>query len=360
MKLKIFCHWKPKSEIKKTWSGSAYSMFKEFQKDYSCEIVDRNTNLFCRNIWKYSQKYHSLFLEKLFCRIQDYLLQRKLRDSDTVFMISAVLKVKNPTYVFFDNIWATEDVLIPLDEDINGDWSFREVFQSYSKKQKEFNINRQYQIMEHSKAIFCMGHWLSDFIKLKYPEFSSKTYIVGGGINISNSSNKNRIPNSILFVGKDFYRKGGDLVVKAYRILKEKNKGLKLTIAGPTVMPKEITDDIDFLGEISFEKVDELMSTHSIFCMPSRFEAYGLVFVEALVNGIPCIGRNAWEMPYFIEEGVTGELIGHDDAEELASKMERVLNSHHYCQNVQARHDYYVQEYSWKNVCKRISDNMKR
>ena len=45
-----------------------------------------------------------------------------------------------------------------------------------------------------------------------------------------------------------------------------------------------------------------------VFCMPSYFEAYGLVFVEALTFGLPCIGRNCYEMPYFIEEGKTGLL----------------------------------------------------
>ena len=46
-----------------------------------------------------------------------------------------------------------------------------------------------------------------------------------------------------------------------------------------------------------------------VFCMPSYFEAYGLVFVEALTFGLPCIGRNCYEMPYFIEDGKTGLLL---------------------------------------------------
>ena len=36
--------------------------------------------------------------------------------------------------------------------------------------------------------------------------------------------------------------------------------------------------------------------------MPSYFEAYGLVFIEALTYGLPCIGRNAFEMPNFIQD----------------------------------------------------------
>ena len=194
---------------------------------------------------------------------------------------------------------------------------------------------------------------------MTYPELGYKTYAVGGGINCPVFKSECRLPNSILFVGSSFYTKGGDLVVEAYKLLKQRISNLTLTIAGPKQKPEEVTDDINFLGVISNDDVSKIMLSHSVFCMPSRFDAYGLVFVEALVNGMPCIGRNAWEMPYFIEEGVTGELIDDDDVEELASKIERVLNSPQYGQNVQSRHDYYVQEYSWKNVCKRISDIIK-
>lgn len=92
-----------------------------------------------------------------------------------------------------------------------------------------------------------------------------------------------------------------------------------------------------------------------VFCLPSYFEAYGLVFVEALTFGHPCIGRNCYEMPYFIEEGRTGLLLHDDDPEELASLMQQALESDDLSANVASRHDRYVHEYSWDAVAERIA-----
>lgn len=91
-----------------------------------------------------------------------------------------------------------------------------------------------------------------------------------------------------------------------------------------------------------------------IFCLPSYFEAYGLVFVEALSFGLPCIGRDCYEMPYFIEEGKTGLLLNKDDASELAALMERLLKDELIKENVKARRDYYLKEYSWDSVALRM------
>ena len=64
--------------------------------------------------------------------------------------------------------------------------------------------------------------------------------------------------------------------------------------------------------------------------MPSYFEAYGLVFAEALTYGLPCIGRDKFAMSEFIEDGCTGRLISGEDAEELALDLWEVLQDPKY------------------------------
>lgn len=95
-----------------------------------------------------------------------------------------------------------------------------------------------------------------------------------------------------------------------------------------------------------------------IFCMPSYFEAYGLVFVEALTFGLPCIGRDCYEMPYFIQDGETGLLLKDDDPRELAGLMKRALDDTSLQRNVADRRLQYIEEYSWKTVAGRIAKVM--
>ena len=91
--------------------------------------------------------------------------------------------------------------------------------------------------------------------------------------------------------------------------------------------------------------------------MPSYFEAYGLVFIEALTFGLPCIGRDCYEMPYFIEEGKTGLLLKEDNPQELASLMKKTFQDDSFKKNVAARHDH-LEEYSWDAVARRMKEAM--
>lgn len=92
------------------------------------------------------------------------------------------------------------------------------------------------------------------------------------------------------------------------------------------------------------------MKEASLFCMPSRFEAYGIVFPEALCSGIPCIGRKSFEMPNFIDEGITGELLESNDPNELANKICKILKNPIYLTNVEMFKNEYTEKYNWENT----------
>lgn len=355
----LYCYsfWK-RNDIKKTWSGTAYALFNGLKAYYNTQIVDRNLSFVSRQLVKLYEQHHLLVAEKLFYYIQNLFLSLKSKKNTPVLMISEVLKTSSPSYLYFDNIWATEHLFLLLSEKESfTKWSYKNVFHYYSKSSLEYNIKRQLDIMRNCKAIFCMGKWLEIWIKEHYPELAMKTYHVGGGINTTptyrggNSHNYN-----ILFIGRDFYRKGGDIVIEAFYELKKSIPKAQLTIAGADMKFAKYYPDVEFVGDISNEEVSKLMSMADLFCMPSRFEAYGLVFIEALAAGVPCIGRNMWEMPYFIEEHFTGELLQNESVKELADKMHKILTNPQYKINVLARHDFYIKEYSWEKVCKQIND----
>ena len=204
-----------------------------------------------------------------------------------------------------------------------------------------------------------MGQWLKEDLINRCGISSDKVYHVGGGTNIDINLIKEvpKANNKILFVGRDFKRKGGYLVYDAFKILKQEKKDAELYVAGPISNPIENPiEGYIFLGDCSYEKVSQLYNMCDIFCMPSYFEAYGLVFVEALIFGLPCIGRNCYEMPYFIDDEQTGFLLKNDDSSELAQLMKRLLNDSTIKKNVLDRREWYIQEYSWNTVAQRIKE----
>lgn len=178
-----------------------------------------------------------------------------------------------------------------------------------------------------------------------------------GGINVGSSliDPQPKSHNKILFIGKDFKRKGGYITYEAFKLLREQGEKVELYVIGPKQDPIDNpVDGYHFVGQISFNEEAKYYNMCDVFCMPSYFEAYGLVFIEALTFGLPCIGRDCYEMPYFIQDGETGLLLKHDDPHELASLMLQVLRDDKYAKNVAAHHDQYLRDYSWDAVAERM------
>ncbi len=132
----------------------------------------------------------------------------------------------------------------------------------------------------------------------------------------------------LLFLGRDFDTKAGDQVVAAFRLLRaDLGPTLELTIAGPPIWPlrQPPGDGVTFLGTVRSDEVQRLIDTHDLFVMPSRMEGFGIAFVEALVRGLPCIGRNACAMPEIIAPADGGLLVETEEPVELAEKIVAAL-----------------------------------
>lgn len=227
-----------------------------------------------------------------------------------------------------------------------------------------------------SEAVFTMSRWLRDFLTEECGIPGEKVYAVGGGINVDAAGIRpgKKEGRRILFVGRNFLRKGGLLVVQAYSILKKKYlPEAELYLAGASAegirtalrdvgLPAEEKDlcGIHLLGDLTAEELAEYYNLCDVFCMPSYFEAYGLVFAEALTYGLPCIGRDKFAMREIIEDGCTGRLFSGEDAQELAEEMWEVLRDPKYRKKVEARKDRYLEEYSWDRVAQRIYSVMEQ
>ena len=209
-----------------------------------------------------------------------------------------------------------------------------------------------------------MGEWLADDLIRNTGLPESKVHCVGGGCNLCSDKIDVSLKkgNKFLFVGKDFERKNGKLVVEAFKRLNHKYKGkFELYIAGPTEWPllEEKSEKIFFLGLKNTEELVKYYNLCDVFVMPSKFEAYGLVFAEALSYGLPCIGANSFAMCEFIEHGKNGYLLNKNSAEELFRLMELAINNEQMIKYVQEESKKYIDLYSWDTVVRKMLTVMK-
>lgn len=203
-----------------------------------------------------------------------------------------------------------------------------------------------------------MGRWLANDLVSRCGLPSEKVHHVGGGINLEASliDDTHKAGNKFLFVGRDFPRKNGPLVYQAFQLLLRQHPHWELHVAGPKrdPYPDDHSGQYHYHGDCSHEALSELFNRCDVFVMPSVFEAYGLVFIEALTYGLPCIGRDAYEMPHFIDEGHTGLLLREQTPQALAALMEEVLTTPAYAEQVRQHRSDYLRDYTWDAVVERI------
>jgi len=146
----------------------------------------------------------------------------------------------------------------------------------------------------------------------------------------------------ILFIGKDHERKGSRVLLQAFELVRRSIPAAELHMVGRTSI------DFDRPGVVAHgvlsranpagrKLLDELFASASIFCMPSRYEPFGIVFVEAMNAGLACVGTTEWAMPEIIEDGKTGWLVPDGAVDELARVLVAGLRDPLLCARMGAR-----------------------
>ena len=134
----------------------------------------------------------------------------------------------------------------------------------------------------------------------------------------------------ILFVGRlmaSEQYKGLDVLIKAVSILQKENVDVSLHVVGDgddfdrmKLKSKKIKN-IFFYGRMPDSQLQSAYKSSKLFAMPSKGEGFGIVFLEAMRYGIPCIGGMHGGTPEVISDFKTGFLVKYGDVKGLAQKI---------------------------------------
>ncbi len=352
-------------EYSTTWSGTNYSIYKALQNYYDVvshpivfSKVEKNVGLLRKVI------------QKLFPRFSDFSIysnkksQGKLNRMEFSEEEKAILLFGELNSRYVRKCFVYQDLTVNYLADLyNSDsklLQYTPLSANTSSKVVDKRLSMVNQFYANCNGLFTMSHWLCDYMKNSGVISPEKVHFVGAGCNIdiTKVDNSKKKGNKFLFVGKDFERKNGKLVVKAFELLHKNHPDTELYIVGPKTQSEcgELGDGIVFLGRKTFNELIEYYNLCDYFVMPSLFEAYGIVFGEALIFGLPCIGNHCYAMPEFITEGENGFLIYHNDPCELADRMEDLLANRNIAENVMGDREEYIKKYSWDSVAQRMYD----
>lgn len=132
------------------------------------------------------------------------------------------------------------------------------------------------------------------------------------------------------FLGRQFERKGGPVLVDAFRSLGARNATLVLISPDPLAAEAAAAHDrIEVIDDLSpgDDRLWELLSGLSIFAFPSSIDQAPNAVLEAMAAGLPVVGANVAAVPEMIDNGVTGVLVPPDDPAALAGALEELMSN---------------------------------
>ncbi len=133
---------------------------------------------------------------------------------------------------------------------------------------------------------------------------------------------------SILFVGANFQRKGLPQLLRALAIVRRRLPEVFLHIVGDDARRNQmeslasklgVIDNVRFMGGRPNEEVRRMKP--AMFAMPSLIEGFGIVFLEAMLAGVPVIGGRTGGTVELISDGKNGFTVPPGDSEDLAKKI---------------------------------------
>lgn len=129
----------------------------------------------------------------------------------------------------------------------------------------------------------------------------------------------------ILFNGSEFARKGGDLVLEAFRKVRYVLPDTKLVIVGKDLKIDE--EGVNNIGNVSSRsEMFNLFLNTDLVLAPARCDPFPLFVIEAMNYGIPCIVSANDGMPEIVDNEVNGIVINQYKSDTLATQIIRLLS----------------------------------
>jgi D-inositol-3-phosphate glycosyltransferase len=117
-----------------------------------------------------------------------------------------------------------------------------------------------------------------------------------------------------------------------------------------------IEELITFLGAQNQETLVYYYSAADMVVMPSRYESFGMVALEAMACGTPIVASKVGGLAFSVQDGRTGFLVPDRDVEALVAKILLLLNDENLRRQLGRQAAQWAQRYAWPAVADQIVD----
>ena len=260
------------------------------------------------------------------------------------------------------------------------------IARSEAEREGEYRINGEKQVLRRADRIVVATIAELTQLRFLYKANQSKLVIIPPGVDVSHfypiPSDEAKVyvglkpeDRMVLFVGRIEPLKGVDTLIEAMSCVQLKEeRPVHLAIIGgdPAASPQEMSaemarlqklcDDLAvgqtvvFLGKRDQDKLPYYYSAAQLLVMPSHYESFGMVALEAMACGTPVIASEVGGLAYLVRDGETGFTIPDQEPEALCEKISWLLRDHNLHATMSQRAVEYAQDYAWEKIAKQIVD----
>lgn len=234
-------------------------------------------------------------------------------------------------------------------------------------------VAREQRAYERAATVFTFSDAVRDaFInQVGLPPERVVTVYAGPNLDLARIPDRSRLagpndPPTILFIGREFERKGGDLLLRAFARIREKVSNARLVIVGPAALTvrDQGVENLGFLHKDhpqAWARLIQAYRSADVFCFPTRYEPFGIVILEAMLFGLPCVATRTGAIPELIRDGETGHLVPVDDVEALTHRLLSLLESPELARRLgEAGRKRADQNFTWPAVTSKMVEVMRQ
>ncbi|MBB5296817.1 glycosyltransferase [Deinococcus metallilatus] len=312
------------SSDRRSWSGTSFRM-RECLKEagYTVECVDALTTftspatrakaIWSRMVGKKYVRDRTPFTLRRYAR----QIERRAASLQYDFVFSsgsmpiALLRERKPIVCWGD---ATFGALLNFYEGLSG----------LSRESEALGHRLEALALRRAAAVIYASEWAAQSAVTLYGIDPAKVHVVPFGANVdvqwSDAELEGLIAQrladgavKLLFIGVEWDRKGGPVVLEVARLLQEAGVPCELHVAGVTP-PGPLPAFVKLHGFLNkntpegIERLSTLLRESHFFLMPSQAECFGIVFAEASAYALPSVGTRVGGIPSAVTPGVNGLL----------------------------------------------------
>jgi glycosyltransferase involved in cell wall biosynthesis len=217
-------------------------------------------------------------------------------------------------------------------------------------------------MIDRCRAVLLASTWARDDACRRYQGPAERFTVAPMGANLDDdpgplSPHDTSGELKLLFVGYEWGRKGGPLALKAFVELRKRLANVSLHVVGCSPAEAESVEGVVLHGRLhksvpeEFRRLQDLYRSSSFFFMPTRQEAYGIVYCEACAFGLPVVATDTGGVGEIVRNGENGMILPlAASAVDYADCIERIWTdpSVHRSMQYKARQAY-IERLSWQS-----------